>query len=285
MTMGKYGARWGVAAVLGVAAGVALSAQAGPNDLPKVDAASADRGRTVWVAQCIDCHGSQARGTDKGPNLVRSVLVLHDRYGSELEPFLKKGHQTQSGTPSASFTHDQVVDLANFLRQRINDTLRGSPLFVVQDILTGDATRGAAYFNGAGGCASCHSPTGDLAGIAGRMSPVDIQQRMIFPSLGGQGRGRGRGRGTAPAAAANATTRVITVAVTPAGGATASGALVHMDDFSVTLRDADGNVRTFRRTPDMRVVKTDPLQAHHDLLDQITDQDMHDLVAYLETLK
>jgi cytochrome c553 len=282
--MGRQIARWGLAAALGIAAGGALLAQAGPNDLPKVDAASADRGRTVWVAQCIDCHGSQARGTDKGPNLVRSVLVLHDRYGSELEPFLKKGHQTQSGTPSASFTHDQVVDLANFLRQRINDTLRGSPLFVVQDILTGDATRGAAYFNGAGGCASCHSPTGDLAGIAGRMSPVDIQQRMIFPSLGGRGRGRGRGRGAAPAAP-EGTARVVTVAVTPAGGATVSGALVHMDDFSVTLRDASGGVQTFRRTPDLRVVKTDPLQAHHDLLGRITDQDMHDLVAYLETLK
>jgi cytochrome c553 len=283
MTMGRYVARWITAGALGVAGVVALSAQAGPTDLPKVDAASADRGRTVWVAQCIDCHGSQARGTDKGPNLVRSVLVLHDRYGSELEPFLKKGHETQSGTPSASFTHDQVVDLANFLRQRIDDTLRGSPIFVVQNILTGDATRGAAYFNGAGGCASCHSPTGDFAGIAGRMSPVDIQQRMIFPSLGGRGRGRGRGRGAAPAT--TAPTQVVTVAVTPPGGATVSGALVQMDDFTVTLRDASGNIQTFRRTPDMRVVKTDPLQAHHDLLDRITDQDMHDLVAYLETLK
>lgn len=281
--MRRYIARWGIAAVLGVVGGVALSAQAGPTDLPKVDAASAGRGRTVWVAQCIDCHGSQARGTDKGPNLVRSVLVLHDRYGSELEPFLKKGHETQSGTPSASFTHDQVVDLANFLRQRIDDTLRGSPIFVVQNILTGDATRGAAYFNGAGGCASCHSPTGDFAGIAGRMSPVDIQQRMIFPSLGGRGRGRGRGRGAGPAT--TAATPEVTVAVTLPGGATVSGALVQMDDFTVTLRNASGDLQTFRRTPDMRVVKTDPLQAHHDLLDRITDQDMHDLVAYLETLK
>src|SRR5206468_540025 len=126
-------------------------------DKPPVDTASADRGRRVWASECITCHGTQARGTDTGPNLVRSVLVLHDRYGSELKPFLKKGHKTQSGTPSASLTDEQVVDLANFLRERVNDSFRGSPLFTVQDILTGDRSAGAAYFNGDGKCTSCHS--------------------------------------------------------------------------------------------------------------------------------
>src|SRR5690348_8956167 len=107
----------------------------GPSDRPAVDAASADRGRAVWASECIDCHGSQARGTENGPNLIRAELVLHDRNGSEIGPFLKKGHSTQSGKPSASLTDAQVVDLANFIRQRVNDTLRGSPIFKVQDIL------------------------------------------------------------------------------------------------------------------------------------------------------
>src|SRR3954471_13185815 len=50
----------------------------GPNDRPPVDAAAADRGRAVWAGECITCHGTQARGTEQGPNLVRSVIVLHD---------------------------------------------------------------------------------------------------------------------------------------------------------------------------------------------------------------
>src|SRR5262245_30105113 len=148
----------------------------GPNDKPAVDAEAADRGRRVWASECITCHGTQARGTDSGPNLVRSVLVLHDRFGSELGPFLKKGHKTQSGTPSANLTDAQVVDLANFLRQRVNETLRQSPTFTVQNILTGDAAAGAAYFNGEGKCTTCHSVTGDLAGVASRYpAAVDVR--------------------------------------------------------------------------------------------------------------
>src|SRR5438874_4178570 len=106
----------------------------GPNDRPKVDTAAADRGRAVWAAECINCHGTQARGTDAGPNLVRSDLVLHDRAGTTIGPFLQKGHKLQSGRPSAGLTDAQVVDLANFIRQRIEDTLRGSPIFHEQDV-------------------------------------------------------------------------------------------------------------------------------------------------------
>ena len=71
---------------------------AGPKDVPLVEIESAERGKKVWAAECINCHGTQARGTDNnGPNVVRSLVVLRDRYGSELGPFLKKGHKLQSG--------------------------------------------------------------------------------------------------------------------------------------------------------------------------------------------
>jgi cytochrome c oxidase cbb3-type subunit 3 len=252
---------------------VGLGAQA--TNRSHVDAAAADRGRTVWAAQCIDCHGAQARGTANGPNLVRSLVVLHDRLGTELGPFLKKGHPTQSGTSSASFTDGQVTDLANFLLQRVNDTLRGSPVFKEGDILTGDAKAGAEYFNGAGKCATCHSAARSLAGIATKYDPVTLQQRVLFPESGRGGRG---GRG-AP------NPNPVTVAVTPASGATVSGVLVQMDDFTVSLRDASGTTRTFARSPTLKVVKADPFAEHHALLEVITDKNIHDVVAYLETLK
>ena len=243
----------------------------GPADRPTVDSAAADRGRHVWAVECITCHGSQARGTDTGPNLIRSMVVLRDRYGSQLGPFLKKGHPTQSGTPSATLTEAQVVDVTHFLRQRINDTLRGSAVFTAQEIVTGEAKAGTEYFNGAGGCASCHSPTGDLAGVATRIpSPVDLQQRMLFPS--------GRGRGAA------ASRTAITVTLTPAAGPAMTGTLVQMDDFYVTYRDAAGD-HVVKRSPALKVVKHDPLKTHHDLLKTMTDKNMHDLVAYLVTLK
>ncbi len=143
---------------------------AGPADAPYVDSALADKGRTVWAAECITCHGTQARGTDNGPNLTRSLVVLRDRYGSELGPYLKKGHKMQSGAASATLTDDQIVNLAHFLRQRVNDSFRGSPIFQAQNVLTGDPAAGAAYFNGEGKCGSCHTATTlSLAGIGGRL--------------------------------------------------------------------------------------------------------------------
>jgi cytochrome c oxidase cbb3-type subunit 3 len=258
-----------------------MLAGAGPSDKPAVDAAAADRGRKVWAGECIDCHGTQARGGDKGPNLTRSILVLRDRCGSQLGPFLKKGHKLQSGTPSASLADAQIQDLAHFLRQKVNDGLRGSPLFQVQNVLTGDVKAGAAYFNGEGKCNTCHSPTGNLAGIGARLEPVDLQQRFLFPATGRGGGGRGRGAAAPAAASATA----VRVTVTPQGGAAVSGVLVQMDDFYVTLRNAEGTIQSFKRTAGTKVEKTDPLAFHVALLDTLTDKNMHDVVAYLETLK
>jgi mono/diheme cytochrome c family protein len=285
---------------------------------PVVDQAAHDRGRALWASHCIDCHGSQARGSDTGPNIIRAKVTNFDRSaaqaGSVLGPFLKAGHPTQSQKPSASFTDDEVVALANFLRQRVNDTMRGSPLFTVGDIVVGNPQAGEAYFKGEGGCATCHTATDrSLAGIATRIpEPVDLQQRMLFP---GSGRGRGGrgarggppgtppnvappvGGGPAGAAAAAAAAappppatppvdrNAVMATITQPSGAPITGALVAESDFYVTLRETDGTVRVVRRTPGMKVTKTNPLQAHIDLLDRVSDKQIHDLVAYLETLK
>jgi len=184
----------------------------------------------------------------------------------------------QSGRPSTSLTDAQIVDLAHWLRQRVNETLRSSPTFTVQDILTGNAAAGAAYFNGDGKCATCHTAAShSLVGIATRIpNPVDVQQRMLFP-------GTARGRGSGPASGPSPT--AVTVTVTPPSGPAMSGVLVALDDFYVTFRDASDAVRVVKITAGTKVEKHDPMQAHHDLLDRITDKQIHDVVAYLVTLK
>jgi mono/diheme cytochrome c family protein len=256
---------------------------------PPVDPAAHDQGRDLWARHCIDCHGTQARGSETGPNIIRSPIVNWDRTsftpGSVLGPFLKKGHPTQSGTPLSALTDEQIVGLAHFLRQRVNDTMRGSPVFVPGDVLTGDAKAGEAFFNGEGGCATCHNAaTRNLAGIRSRVaSTVDLQQRMLFP-MSPAGRGRGRGRGAASLTDA-VNPNAQTVTISPASGPVLSGVLIEQDSFFVTFRDAAGSIQTVRRTPGMKVVTTHPLQGHIDLLDRLTDKNIHDLVAYLEALK
>ena len=255
-----------------------------------VDPAAHDRGRALWATHCVECHGPQARGSDTGPNIIRTKTANYDRTaqqaGSVLGPFLKAGHPTQSKKPSASFTDGEIADLANFLRQRVNDTMRGSAVFTVGDIVTGDARAGEAFFNGAGGCATCHNASQNtLAGIATRIpTPVDLQQRMLFPGTAVRGRA-GRARGAAAAGAPAADRNGITVSIASGSGAPLSGVLVEESDFYVTLREADGTIRTVRRAPGIKITRTNPLQAHIELLDRLTDGQIHDLVAHLETLK
>lgn len=277
----------------GQAPGAAVAAPAGParaggsgaNDKHVVDAAAADRGRSLYIADCVTCHGPKARGAgdavpdnQKGPDLVRSLTVLHDRYGNTIGPFLAKGHRMQSGRSSASLTPAEVSDLSHFLHQRVGDTLRSGPYSQIQNVLTGNAAAGAAFFNGAGKCNTCHSPTGDLAGIAKKFDPPTLQQQFVFPQGSGRGGRGGRGGPVTPSKPA-------TVIVTQPSGAAVTGVLVQLDDFNVSLRDSAGVYKTWKRVRGLKVEKHDPYQAHIDLLDQYTDKNIHDVVAYLETLK
>ena len=251
----------------------------GPNDKHVVDQAAAARGKAVYIAECVTCHGAKARGRDEapnvsGPDLVRSVTILHDRYGSTIAPFLAKGHQTQSGKSSGSFSREQVQDLSHFLHAMVEETLRGGPYNAPINILTGNAQAGQSFFNGAGRCGSCHSPTGDLAHVAGKYDPVTLQQKFVFPRTVAGGRG-GRAAPSKP----------VIVTVTPASGPAVSGTLVHLDDFTVSLRDESGMYQSFKRTPELKVAKKDPYAAHVELLNQYTDRNIHDLLAYLETMK
>ncbi len=265
---GSPGGRGGAAAGRGRSAAFSP----GPADKQVIDEAAAARGRKVYAAECITCHGTHARGSERGADLVRSEIVLHDRYGSTLGPFLRKGHPTQT-TPVGELTGAQIVDLSHTIHQEVYNTLRAA--LRIQNVLTGDSKAGAAYFNGEGRCGTCHSPAGDLAHIASRMDPPALQQAFLFPG----GRVGGRGRGGAPQS------KPVTVSITQPSGAILTGTLVHLDDFNVALRDASGQYHSFERSAGLKVVKHDPAEAHHLLLDRYTDKNIHDMVAYLETMK
>jgi mono/diheme cytochrome c family protein len=254
----------------------------GPYDKQVVDTAAADRGRSLYAAECVDCHGPTAHGSETGANLVRSNVVLKDRVGSELGPFLKKGHPLQSRKNSADLTSDQVADLSHFLKQRIDDALKRSPTGINK--VTGDVAAGKVYFNGEGKCIACHAVAEaaprTLFGISAKYpDSVNLQQAMLFPGGGGRG-GRGAGgRGGAPSPNA------VTITVIPPGGPAVTGEIVQLDDFDVRLRDPDGQIHAWSRTPALKVVKHDPLAAHHEMLDRLKNDNVHDLVVYLETLR
>ncbi|MEZ5355472.1 MAG: c-type cytochrome [Bryobacteraceae bacterium] len=244
----------------------------GPNDQHRVDNAGAERGKKVYAAECITCHGTNATGSERGADLIRSLVVLKDRYGDKIGEFIQNDHPTQV-TPAKNLTKEQIGDLAHWLHSRVIGSLRSNQ--DVGDILTGNVEAGKAFFNGAGGCTKCHSVTGDLARIGRKYNAATLQQRTMFPNSGGFGRRR-FGGGAPP--------KPVMVTV-DTGGKSITGTMVHLDDFNVALRDGAGEYHSFKRTAQVKVEKQDPYQFHIDMLPKYTDTQMHDVVAYLESIR
>ncbi len=243
------------------------------------DQSAVKRGDAEFGAVCASCHGANARGGAKGQttvDLIRSPIVLDDVDGREIGEFLKYG-RPEKGMPKFNLAPTQISDIASFLHYSIAVIVeRGA--YPYPDILTGNPRSGEVYFNGAGGCANCHSATGDLKGIASKYSPPEIQNRIISGGAGG-GRGFGAEKGGTSATDKTAT-------ITLASGETVSGLLIFVNDYVITIRDASEAPQSFFRNGDTpKVVIKDPLEAHVELGRTMTDRDMHNLTAYLETFK
>jgi len=235
------------------------------------DPAAIERGQGIYSTNCAFCHGADTRGGDGGPSLLRSSLVLDDQGGERIGPVVQAGRPDQ-GMPKFAMTGDQIADIAAFLHSfRVNgyDASRQRPA----SILVGDARAGETFFNET--CASCHSTTGDLQGLATRVpDPRMLQQGWLMP---GSTVGRG---GPMPARA-----RPPSVTVTLPSGQKVEGELERVDDFLVSLKTADGARRSFRTTDGTKVDVRDPLQPHKDLLRRYSDADIHNVTAFLVTLK
>jgi len=173
-----------------------------------------------------------------------------------------------------SLTDAQIHDVAQFLLGRTQAAANRME-YKVQNIVTGDAKAGQTYFQSH--CADCHTPAGDLAHIATKYDPVALQGRFLYP-----GNYNSYGMGPPPDPRAE---KQVTVSLP--SGATYSGALAHIDDFSVALRESSGAYRSwvYDDVNGIRVEVHDPLAQHLVLLRYYSDADMHNVLAYLETLK
>ena len=244
---------------------------------PPEDPAQVTRGKGIYGLSCRGCHGADLRGGDMGgPNLLRSQLALSDREGEKIVPIIQSG--VPGGTmPPIPMSPEDAKAVGAYVRS-VMATIggQGKPPSSQEPptILVGDAAEGQAYF--ATKCVSCHSATGDLQGIATRITDQKALQNAWV--AGGRG-----GRGPAPVASPR---RTVTVTVTPIGTPAVEGRLIRIDDFVVTLEMPDGSTRSFRRDGDVpKVVVNDPLTGHRDLLTVYSDKDVHNITAYLVTLK
>jgi cytochrome c oxidase cbb3-type subunit 3 len=241
------------------------------------------RGRALFGINCKACHGADLRGGDLGgPNLLRSQIVLGDQAGEAIIPVVQQGKAaSQGGTPMPAFPLplSDVQAISEYIHSVVGQKQnQGGPPPEPEkplNILVGDPQRGQQYF--AAHCQNCHAAAGDLKGIATRVSnPASLQDSWVA------------GRRAGPPVPGAPTATPTQVRVTLNTGASVQGTLKHLDDFTVSLTTPQGQYRSFvRQGPQgVRAVDVhDPLQQHRQLLAQYTDQDMHDVTAYLATLK
>jgi cytochrome c oxidase cbb3-type subunit 3 len=222
------------------------------------DKAAAARGEPLFTQSCAFCHGQTARGAT-GPSLITSDLVLSDDHGEHLLPFLKKGNP-ETGMPAfGTMSDQQLTDISEFLHLQVEDVAnRGT--YQVLNIVVGDTAKGKAYVESH--CVSCHAP-GTFAHIASKFrSPEQLQRNWVWPASAGN----------------------ITANIKTSSG-TMSGKVTQMSDFQITLKDASGATHAIERLPGVEVQMTDPLAPHEQMLMTLANNDMHNVTAYLETLK
>jgi len=226
------------------------------------------QGGALFRQDCSFCHGRDATGGESGPDLTRSKLVAADVNGDKIGPVVRNG-RPDKGMPPFARSDQQIASLVAFIHTQLQTAQAaggrrgtgGRKGVDPEDLQTGNAEAGKRYFNGAGGCASCHSATGDLAGIASRYRGLELEERMLYPR---------RAKST--------------VIVTLASGQEISGTLAYLDEFTVGLVNPDGQYQSWR-TRDVKYKVNEPAEAHVDLFPKYTDADVHNLMAYLQTLQ
>jgi cytochrome c oxidase cbb3-type subunit III len=227
------------------------------------DKAAATRGAPVFQRNCAFCHGPQARGAT-GPNLITSDHVLGDDHGEKLVPYVRKGVPEKGMPAFASMSEDKLKDIAEFLHLQVEQVAnRGA--YQVLNIVVGNSAMGQASVTAH--CNSCHTPE-TFAHIASKFrSPEQLQRGWIWPLHSGDN------------------SLVPTATVNMPGGETIAGRVTQVSDFRITLVDNSGQPRTIDRVPGVEVQIKDPLAAHQEIIQSLTNDDMHNVTAYLETLK
>jgi mono/diheme cytochrome c family protein len=219
-------------------------------------------GKALFQQNCAFCHGRDAMGGETGPDLTRSKLVLSDVNGNKISEVVRDG-RPEKKMPAFNFSSQEVLGLAAYIHSQEAKAakMKGGRRGVdVADLQTGNAAQGKEYFNGAGGCSKCHSATGDLAGIANRYEGLQLEMRMLYP-------------------------RDVqsTVVVTLPSGVKLAGTLAYQDEFVISMRDKDGTYHSWR-TKNVKFHVDSPVEAHVELFPKYTDADVHNLMAYIQTL-
>lgn len=228
-----------------------------------VTLADIQRGGQIFLTNCARCHGPDGdavSGVDLASNKFRRAQT--DR---ELTDLIRNGIP---GTPMppGNYTDDQVSVIVAYLHSMGNAPRSAS------GANPGDPARGKSIFDGKGQCRTCHRVGGeggftgpDLSSIGGERRPGDLQRALLDPNAGIRD--------------ANRPVRAVTL-----DGTVIRGTLLNYDTYSLQLLDTSGKLRSLQidKLREYELMKTSPMPSYKD---QLTAQEIADLVNYLVTLK
>ncbi len=154
---------------------------------PAPDPAAAKKGEPLFKQNCGGCHGDNARGA-QGPNLVRSLVVLHDEKDEEIGSVIKSG-RPQGGMPAfPQLSQEDIHDISQFIKLQVelaaNRGTYNQAYGKLKNQPVGDPQKGQEFF--AANCAGCHSASGDLAKIGAKFPEASLMQaRFLWPASRG----------------------------------------------------------------------------------------------------
>ena len=225
--------------------------------------AQVENGGALFLQNCAFCHGKDAGGGESGPDLTRSKIVSSDKNGEAIGPVIHNG-RPEKGMPHFALSDNEILSLVAFVHSQQDKAMSQTGVrkgVEDSDLTTGNAEAGKQYFEGKGGCVSCHSATGDLKGVASRFTGLRLEEQMLYPR-----------------------DAVEKVTVKTPAGETLTGTVEYHDEFTIGMKDSLGQYHSWPVSAVTYKID-DPAEAHVTAMSKYTDDDIHNVLAYIQTLK
>jgi cytochrome c oxidase cbb3-type subunit III len=230
------------------------SAQAPTNARPETNA-----GRQLFESVCAGCHGLDARGGERGPNIATrpQIAQLSD---AALLDILRGGRPAAGMPPFDTLGATNLKELVAYLR-----VLQGQGAVAA---LPGDPRNGKTLFFGKARCSECHTMQGsggflgrDLSAYGVTPSPSEIRSGILHPD---------------PANKANQT-----AVISMRDSQNFTGVIRNEDNFSIQLQSPDGTFHFLARSAIAKIAFLPQPIMPTDYATTLKTAELDDLVSFI----
>jgi cytochrome c oxidase cbb3-type subunit 3 len=236
-----------------------LQAQRRRQSAASYSAEDIEAGSRHFVESCSVCHGVDGRGSARGPNLARGMIVSQGS-DEEVGGAIRLG-VPNSAMPAFALPDGEIKQLVAFIRSL---GLRAAQL-----VVAGDRDLGKQLFFGKGRCSGCHMIRGqggllgpDLSNVGDDRTLAEIKRSILSPEL-----------------SEGAKYKAVTVVTLK--GERIAGTLRNRDNFSLQMMDAQGNLHFFLSEELREVVLQEKSVMPENYGKLLSEAELQNLLAFL----